>query len=45
MYGSNFSSPDETKVAIANGYQLICLGNDFKAIREVFTDRLAWFDG
>ncbi|MDX1747966.1 MAG: aldolase/citrate lyase family protein, partial [Halobacteriales archaeon] len=44
VHGSNFVGEEETKAEIENGYQLVSLGNDFKALREVVSDRRSWFE-
>jgi 2-dehydro-3-deoxyglucarate aldolase len=42
LYGSNFSGRDGVSEAIDKGYQLLGLGNDFKAVRQVLEERMSW---
>jgi len=44
LHGSNFSGPDGTREAVEKGYQILGLGNDFKAVRQVFGDRMDWVE-
>jgi 2-dehydro-3-deoxyglucarate aldolase len=44
MHTSNFTGPEGTREAIERGYQILSLGNDFKAVREVFSERMGWVE-
>ena len=43
VFGSNFTNEEEAAEAVAGGFQLLGLGNEFKAVRQVFGERLKWF--
>ncbi|QOS13572.1 HpcH/HpaI aldolase family protein (plasmid) [Haloferax gibbonsii] len=40
LLGSNFPTLDDAERAVEDGYQLLGLGNEFSAVRDVFGDRL-----
>lgn len=44
LHGSNFTGPEGTREAIKKGYQILGLGNDFKAVRQVFGERMGWVE-
>jgi 2-dehydro-3-deoxyglucarate aldolase len=44
LHGSNFSGPEGTREAIKKGYQILGLGNDFKAVRQVLDERMDWIE-